>query len=249
MVTIKTDEELEKMRKAGKILAAALLEVEKYIYPGQTSNNLNKIVHDFIVKRGGTPSFLNYEGFPYSICASVNAQVVHGFCTDEPLKEGDIISIDAGVCYQGYHADAARTFPVGNVDARILKLIEDTKQSFFEGIEGIKAGSRLGHISHRIQAFLEKNGYGVVREMVGHGIGSDLHEEPNVPNFGKYNSGLVLKKNMTLAVEPMVTLGERFVYLEDNDWTVTTVDGLPSAHYENTIIILDTGVEITTLEE
>ncbi|MCQ2564256.1 MAG: type I methionyl aminopeptidase [Clostridia bacterium] len=181
------------------------------------------------------------------MCASKNEQVVHGFCDDEPLQEGDIISIDCGCIWQGYHADAARTFPVGNISLEKQKLIEATKQSFFEGIKDIKAGSRLGHISHRVQTYLEERGYGVVRELVGHGVGTELHEDPMVPNFGKYNSGITLEEGMTLAIEPMSTMGKRDVYLEDNDWTVTTQDGLPSAHYENTILITKDGVEILTL--
>ena len=172
---------------------------------------------------------------------------MHGFCSNVPLKEGDIISIDCGVIYEGYHSDAARTFPVGNISIKNSNLIEATKQSFFEGIKDIKAGSRLGHISHKIQVYLESRGYGVVRELCGHGVGTHLHEDPLVPNYGKYNSGIVLQEGMTLAIEPMATLGRRDVYLEDNDWTVTTQDGLPSAHYENTILITKDGVEILTL--
>ena len=246
-VTIKTEQEIEKMRVAGKILSECLKMLEQHIIPGQTSSRLDDLAYKFITSKGATPSFLNYEGFPNTICASVNDQVVHGFCTDVPLKDGDIISVDCGVIWQGYHSDAARTFLVGNVDPKVVKLVEDTKQSFFEGIKDIKAGSRLGHISHRIQVYLEERGYGVVRELAGHGIGTNLHEDPIVPNFGKYNSGLVLQEGMTIAVEPMSTLGKRDVYLEDNDWTVTTWDGKPSAHYENTILIKKDGVEILSL--
>ncbi len=246
-VTIKNKDEIEKMRIAGKILKDALALIEQSIYPGQTSLHLNDLAYNYIIKQGATPSFLNYEGFPYTICASVNDQVVHGFCTDIPLKEGDIISIDCGVIYKGYHSDAARTFPVGNVTVEKSNLIQATKDSFFAGIEGIKAGSRLGHISHRIQQYLEERGYGVVRELTGHGVGTKLHEDPLVPNYGNYNSGIVLQAGMTLAIEPMSTMGKRYVFLEDNDWTVTTEDGLPSAHYENTILIKEDGVEILTL--
>ena len=246
-IKIKNKEEIEKMRKAGKILKDTLALLESSIYPGQTSSRLNDLAYNYIISQGAKPSFLNYEGFPFTICASVNEQVVHGFCSNIPLKEGDIISVDCGVIWEGYHADAARTFAVGNISAEKQKLIEVTKESFFEGVKDIKAGSRLGHISHKIQAYLEKYGYGVVRELVGHGIGANLHEDPNVPNYGKYNSGVVLQEGMTLAIEPMSTLGKRYVYLEDNDWTVTTQDGKPSAHYENTILITKDGVEILTL--
>ena len=246
-ITIKTKSELDLMRQAGKILADTLKLMEQNIYVGQTSAQLNKLAYDYITSQGAKPSFLGYEGFPYTICASVNSEVVHGFATTVPLKDGDIISIDCGVCLKGYHADAARTFPVGNVDGKVLKLIEDTKQSFFEGIKDVRAGSKLGHISHKIQVYLENNGYGVVRELVGHGIGTHLHEDPMVPNYGPYNSGVVLRSGMTLAIEPMSTLGKRNVVLNHNGWTVLTEDGLPSAHYENTVIITDDGVEIITL--
>lgn len=247
MITIKNKQEIEKMRIAGKILKETLDVLEKSIYPGQTTMHLNDLAYNYIISKGAKPSFLNYEGFPYTICASLNDQIVHGFCTNEPLKEGDIISIDCGVIWEGYHSDAARTFPVGNISIEKSNLIQATKESFFEGLKDIKAGSRLGHISHKIQVYLENHGYGVVRELTGHGIGKHLHEDPNVPNYGKYNSGVVLEEGMTLAIEPMSTLGKRDVYLEDNDWTVTTYDNLPSAHYENTVLITKDGVEILTL--
>ena len=246
-ITIKNKKQIEKMRVAGKILKETLDLLEQSIFPGQTTLRLNDLAYNHIISKGAKPSFLNYEGFPYTICASLNDQVVHGFCSDVPLKEGDIISIDCGVIWEGFHADAARTFPVGNISIEKSNLIQATKQSFFEGIKDIKAGSRLGHISHRIQAYLEKHGYGVVRELVGHGVGEKLHEDPAVPNYGKYNSGVVLMEGMTLAIEPMSTLGKKEVYLEDNDWTVSTQDGLASAHYENTILITKDGVEILTL--
>ena len=196
-ITIKTKSELDLMRQAGKILADTLKLIEQNIYVGQTSAQLNQLAYDYIISQGAKPSFLGYEGFPYTICASVNSEVVHGFASDTPLKEGDIISVDCGVIWKGYHADAARTFPVGEVKWEVQKLIEDTKQSFFEGIRDIRAGSKLGHISHKIQVYLEERGYGVVRELVGHGIGSHLHEDPMVPNYGPYNSGVVLKEGMT----------------------------------------------------
>ena len=246
-IKIKNNEEIEKMRIAGKILKETLDLLEASIFPGQTTLRLNDLAYNYIISKGAKPSFLNYEGFPFTICASLNEQVVHGFCSDIQLNEGDIISIDCGVIWEGFHADAARTFPVGNISIEKSKLIEQTKQSFFEGIKDIKAGSRLGHISHKIQAHLEKHGYGVVRELVGHGVGENLHEDPAVPNYGKYNSGLVLMEGMTLAIEPMSTLGKKDVYLESNDWTVSTCDGKPSAHYENTVLITKDGVEILTL--
>ena len=246
-ITIKNKEELDLMRQAGKILSDTLKLIEKNIYVGQTTNNLNKLAHDYIISQNATPSFLGYEGFLYSICASRNSEVVHGFCDDIPLKDGDIISIDAGVCFKGYQSDAARTFPVGNVKWEVMQLIEDTKQSFFEGIRDVKAGCKLGNISHKIQVYLESRGYGVVRELVGHGIGKDLHEDPMVPNYGPFNSGIVLQAGMTIAIEPMSTLGRRNVVVASNGWTVETQDGLPSAHYENTVIVTSDGIEILTL--
>lgn len=246
-ITIKNSEQIEKMRMAGKILKETLDLLEASIFPGQTTLRLNDLAYNYIISKGATPSFLNYEGFPFTICASVNEQVVHGFCSNIPLMEGDIVSIDCGVIWEGYHSDAARTFPVGKISNEKQKLIDVTKESFFEGIKDIKAGSRLGHISHRIQNHLEKHGYGVVRELVGHGVGEKLHEDPCVPNYGKYNSGVVLQEGMTLAIEPMSTLGKKEVVLEDNDWTVSTWDGLASAHYENTVLITKDGVEILTL--
>ena len=246
-ITIKNKDQIEKMRISGRILKETLDLIEKSIFPGQTTLRLNDLAYNYIISKGATPSFLGYDGFPYTICASLNEQVVHGFCSDVPLKEGDIISIDCGVIWEGYHSDAARTFPVGNVSIQKSNLIEATKESFFEGLKDIKAGSRLGHISHRIQAYLEERGYGVVRELGGHGVGTSLHEDPFIPNYGKYNSGLVLQEGMTLAVEPMSTLGRKDVVMEDNDWTISTWDGLPSAHYENTILITKDGIEILTL--
>lgn len=246
-ISIKNKEQIEKMRKAGKILKQTLDLLESSIYPGQTTSRLNDLAYNYIISQGAKPSFLNYQGFPFTICASLNDEVVHGFCTDIPLKEGDIISIDCGVIWEGYHSDAARTFPVGNISIENQQLIEATKNSFFEGIRDIKAGSRLGHISHKIQVYLESRGYGVVRELAGHGVGRELHEDPIVANFGKYNSGIVLQEGMTLAIEPMSTLGKRDVVLENNDWTVSTYDGKTSAHYENTVLITKDGVEILTL--
>ena len=246
-IKIKNEQQIEKMRIAGKILKETLDLLQDSIFPGQTTSRLNDLAYNYIISKGAKPSFLNYEGFPFTICASVNDQVVHGFCSNIQLKEGDIISIDCGVIWEGLHTDAARTFPVGNISVEKSNLIEHTKQSFFEGIKDIKAGSRLGHISNKIQVYLEKHGYGVVRELVGHGVGENLHEDPAVPNYGKYNSGLVLMEGMTLAIEPMSTLGKKDVYLESNDWTVTTCDGKPSAHYENTVLITKDGVEILTL--
>ncbi len=244
MIKIKTDKEIEIMRKAGEITRNTLLEIEKHIKVGVTTRQLDKIAHDYIVSQGARPSFLHYGGFPGSICASRNDVVVHGFPDDQPLKDGDIISIDVGACYRGYHGDSARTFPVGNISQEAQKLIDVTRQSFFEGIKGIKAGSHLGDISSQVQNYVEKHGFGVVRDMVGHGVGKSLHEDPEVPNYGYAGLGVVLKKNMVIAIEPMVTQGDYHISI--NGWDVRTLDGSLSAHYENTIVITDDGVEILT---
>ncbi len=244
MIKIKTDKEIEIMRKAGEITRNTLLEIEKHIKVGVTTRQLDKIAHDYIVSQGARPSFLHYGGFPGSICASRNDVVVHGFPDDQPLKDGDIISIDVGACYRGYHGDSARTFPVGSISQEAQKLIDVTRQSFFEGIKGIKAGSHLGDISSQVQNYVEKHGFGVVRDMVGHGVGKSLHEDPEVPNYGYAGLGVVLKKNMVIAIEPMVTQGDYHISI--NGWDVRTLDGSLSAHYENTIVITDDGVEILT---
>lgn len=244
MIKIKTEKEIELMRKAGEITRNTLLEIEKHIKPGVTTKQLDKIAHDYIISHKAKPSFLHYGGFPASICASVNEVVVHGFPNDTPLKEGDIVSIDVGACYEGYHGDSARTYPVGQISEEKQKLIDVTKQSFFEGIKGIKSGSKVGDISSQVQNYVEKYGFGVVRDMVGHGVGKNLHEDPSVPNYGYAGLGPTLKTNMCIAVEPMVTMGDYEIVI--NGWSVKTRDGLPSAHYENTILITDNGVEILT---
>lgn len=244
MIKIKTDKEVELLRQAGEITRNTLLEIEKHIVPGITTKQLDKIAREFILKNNAKPSFLHYGGFPASICASKNEVVVHGFPDDKPLIEGDIISIDVGACYKGYHGDSARTFPVGKISELKQRLIDVTKQSFFEGIKGIKAGNTVGDISSQVQRYVEKHGFSVVRDMVGHGVGKDLHEDPNVPNYGFAGLGPKLKKNMVIAIEPMVNAGS--YNIDINGWSVVTSDGQPSAHYENTVLITDEGVEILT---
>lgn len=248
MITIKSKSEIEKMRLACKITGDVLKELEKHIKPGVTTKQLDKIALNYIVSRGAKPSFLNYNGFPGSICASRNDEVVHGIpSTNAKLTEGDIISIDVGAYIDGFHGDAARTFPVGKVSDEAMRLIEVTKESFFEGIKYAKHGGKLGDISAAIQEHVEKNGFSVVRDLVGHGIGKNLHEDPNVPNFGKAGKGVKLAAGMTLAIEPMVNAGEYDVCVLEDDWTVVTEDGSLSAHYENTILITKDGCEILTL--
>ena len=248
MIKIKTDAQLELQRVACRITRDTLLEVEKHIKPGVTTKQLDKIAYDYIISLGAKPSFKNLYGYPATICASVNEQVVHGIPSKHTvLKEGDIISIDVGACYKGYHGDAARTFPVGKIDAKKKRLIKVTQQSFFEGIKNIRNGSYVGDISCKIQTFVEKNGYSIVRELTGHGIGSDVHEDPSGPNSGKMGSGAKLKTNMVIAIEPMVNMGEKYVQFLSDGWTCVTQDGLPAAHYENTVLITEDGVEILTM--
>ena len=248
MIKIKSQEEIDLMREAGRITRDTLKVVENSIRVGISTKELDKIAYDYIKSQGATPSFKNYGGFPGSICASVNDTIVHGIPSNNIiLKEGDIISIDCGAKYKGYHGDAARTFPVGKIDAKVKKLIKVTEQSFFEGIKDLKSGAFVGDISHRIQTFVEKNGYSIVRELVGHGVGSHLHEDPMVPNYGKAGSGPRLNAGAVIAIEPMVNMGDKNVVFMSDGWTCKTKDGLPSAHYENTVLITENGVEILTL--
>lgn len=244
----KTEQDIIGMRKANKIVADALKYAESLICPGISTYKLDKLVEKYIIERGAKPSFKGYEGYPASICASVNDVVVHGIPSkDIILQEGDIISIDIGTIVDGYNGDAARTFPVGKISAEKQKLIDVTKQCFFEGIKQLSVGSKLGDLGYAIQSYAEGFGYGVVRELVGHGIGLDMHEYPEVPNFGQKNKGVIVKENMCLAIEPMINMGKKEVYMKNDGWTIATADGLPSAHYENTVIITSKGVEILSI--
>ena len=247
-VTIKSNREIELMREAGRILAIVHDELEKAIKPGITTKQIDKLGEEIIRSYGCIPSFLNYNGYPASICVSVNDEVVHGIPNKKRiLREGDIVSLDAGVIYKGYHSDAARTHAVGEISKEAQRLIDVTKQSFFEGIKYAKAGNHLYDISKAIQNYVESNGFSVVRDLVGHGIGKNLHEEPQVPNFKQKGRGLRLQKGMTLAIEPMVNAGAYDVWWLEDDWTVVTQDESLSAHYENTILITDGEPEILSL--
>ena len=247
-VTIKSPREIELMREAGRILAQVHEELGKIVRPGISTYEIDKEGEKMIRDFGCTPSFLNYEGYPASICVSVNEEVVHGIPSRRRiLKDGDIVSLDAGVIYKGYHSDAARTHAVGDIDAKAARLIEVTRQSFFEGIKYAKAGNHLHDISNAIGAYAESFGYGVVRQLVGHGIGTHLHEEPQIPNFAQKNRGIRLEAGMTLAIEPMINAGTYKVSWLDDDWTVVTRDGKLSAHYENTVLITEDGCEILSL--
>ena len=249
MIAIKNERELVLMRRACKITAAARALAGEMVRPGITTKQIDKAVYDFIVAQGARPSFLNYHGFPASVCASVNNTVIHGIPGGYTLKEGDIVSIDVGACYQGYHGDCAATFPCGAVSAEAQRLIDVTKQSFYEGLAFATRGHRVSDISHAIQTYVESNGYSVVRSFVGHGVGAQLHEEPEVPNFGAAGRGPRMLPGMTLAIEPMVNEGTHEVHILKDGWTVLTNDGKLSAHYENTVLITDGEPEILTVAE
>ena len=247
MLTLKSKREIAIMKEAGKIVELAHIAVRDAIKPGISTYELDKIAYEVITSHGAIPSFLNYNGFPNSICASINEVVIHGIPSRNiKLKDGDIISIDIGAQYKGYHGDAARTIPVGNVNAEKLKLIEVTKKSLFEGLKYAKPGNRLSDISHAIETYAKSFGYDVVEEYTGHGVGSALHEDPMIPNFGEAGKGPILKPGMTLAIEPMITMGKKNVKVLKDNWTVITIDKLPSAHYEETIVITEEGYEILT---
>ena len=247
-VSIKSTREIELMREAGRLLEITHNEMEKALKPGMSTMDINRIGEEVIRSFGCIPSFLNYNGYPASICVSVNDEVVHGIPhKDHIIQEGDIVSLDAGLIYKGYHSDAARTLLVGECSPEAKKLVEVTKQSFFEGIKFAKAGHHLFEISAAIGDYAESFGYGVVRDLVGHGIGTHLHEDPQIPNFRQRGRGLKLMSGMTLAIEPMINAGTREVAWMDDDWTVVTMDGSLSAHYENTILITDGEPEILSL--
>ncbi len=247
-VTIKTPREIELMREAGRILAQVHDELGKIVRPGISTYDIDKEGEKLIRNFGCEPSFLNYNGYPASICVSVNEEVVHGIPSKKRiLKDGDIVSLDAGVIYKGYHSDAARTHAVGNISSEASKLIEVTQQSFFEGIKFAKPGNHLHDISNAIASYAESFGYGVVRDLVGHGIGTHLHEDPQIPNCTQKSRGIRLEPGMTLAIEPMIDAGTYSVCWLDDDWTVITADGSLSAHYENTVLITKDGCEILSL--
>lgn len=247
-VTIKSAREIELMREAGRILALVHEEQEKIIRPGISTKEIDRVCEELIRSYGCTPNFLNYQGYPGSVCVSVNEEVVHGIPTEQHIiKEGDIVSLDTGLIYQGYHSDAARTHAVGEISEQAKQLIDVTRQSFFEGIKMAKAGNHLFDISNAIDAYIKPYGYGIVRDLVGHGIGTHLHEEPEIPNFAQKRRGLRLQPGMTLAVEPMVNIGTPNVKWMKDGWTVISADHSLSAHYENTILITEGEPEILSL--
>ena len=237
MVKPKTEEEIELMRENAIIVSKALAVVGRAVAPGVTTKELNRLAETFIRDNGAIPSFLGYDGFPAALCMSVNDTVVHGFPSDYALKEGDIVSVDCGTLYKGYNGDSAYTFPVGEVSAEVAKLLKVTRQSLFEGIAQAVDGNRTGDIGHAVQSYCEAAGFSVVRELEGHGIGRQMHENPGVPNFGHQGRGARLSSGMTICIEPMINAGGRGVYLARNGWEVRTADRKPSAHYELTVVV------------
>ncbi len=247
MIRLYSRAEIDKIKASGSIISKVFKQLEDYIKPNITTKDIDKLVEDVICSMSAIPSFKNYNGFPAAACVSVNEEVVHGIPSNRVLRDGDIVSVDVGAFLDGFHGDAARTFAVGSISDEAKHLIEVTKQSFFEGMEFARVGNRLSDISHAIQKHVEKAGFGVVRDMFGHGIGRAIHEEPSVPNFGRPNRGPKLKAGMVIAVEPMVTYGDYHIRTLQDGWTTVTVDGKLSAHYENTIAITNNGVEILTI--
>ena len=246
MITLKSPTEIDLMRRAGQLTSAARALAGEMVKPGVTTREINRAVDRFIRRHGATPSFYHYNGFPGSVCISVNDEIIHGIPGDRRLEEGDIVSIDVGAYIGGYHGDCAATFPCGRVSPEAQDLIDVTRQSFFEGIRNAREGNRIGDISAAVQAYVEAHGYSIVREYVGHGVGTKLHESPEVPNFGKAGRGPRLLRGMTIAVEPMVNAGKKEIRVQSNNWTVVTADGKWAAHYENTILITGGEPEILT---
>jgi len=245
MIYYKTEPEIELMRQSARMVSSTLAEVAAILKPGITTLSIDKLIGEIIRSNGAVPSFLNYHGYPFDSCISVNDVVVHGFPTNTELKEGDIISVDIGVYKNGYHGDHAYTFAIGDPGKEIAKLIAVTKESLYKGIEKAVEGNRVGDISHAIQEHTEKtHGYGVVRELVGHGLGKSMHEDPQVPNYGKRGSGAKMKEGMVLAIEPMINLGRKEVFTEEDGWTVRTVDHKPSVHFEHDVCVRKSKADI-----
>jgi methionyl aminopeptidase len=237
MIYLKTKEEIELLRESNMLVAKTHGEVAKWIKPGVTTLKLDKIAEEFIRDHGGVPAFLNYQGFPNSLCTSVNDQVVHGIPNDKPLENGDIVSVDCGTLLNGYYGDSAYTYCVGEVDEEIKKLLKVTRESLYKGIEQAVEGKRIGDIGYAVQSYCEDNGFSVVREMVGHGVGKNLHESPEVPNYGRRGNGVKLKEGMVIAIEPMINLGKRHIVQEADGWTIRTRDRKVSAHFEHTVAV------------
>ena len=237
MIYLKTEEEIELVREANMVVARTLGEVAKHIAPGVTTLKLNQVAEDYIRSQGAVPGFLGYGGFPYTLCISVNENVVHGFPSNYALREGDIVSVDCGALKDGYNGDSTYTFPVGEVSDDVMKLLKTTKESLYIGIEKAVEGNRIGDIGHAIQEYCEKRGFSVVRELCGHGVGRTLHEDPDVPNYGRRRTGALIKNGLVIAIEPLINMGSKNIVIESDGWTCRTKDRKPSAHYEHTIAV------------
>ena len=248
MITIKSKREIELLKTAGNIVYQTHQYLKPYIKEGITTKELDKLAEDFIRSKNATPSFKGYEGFPSTLCTSINSEVVHGFPSDRKLKNGDIISIDIGACYKGYHGDSAWTYTVGEVDDKTKKLLEYTEESLYVGLAQVKPGNRIGDIGYAIEQYARKHNLGVVKELCGHGVGTSVHEDPEVPNYGIPNTGPKLREGMVIAVEPMLTAGRPDIFIHDNNWTIDTVDGSLSAHFEHTVAVTKDGYQILTGE-
>ncbi len=246
MISIKSEREIELLRIAGNIVHETREYLRPFIKEGITTKELDTLAEEFILSKGATPSFKGLNDFPCATCISINQEVVHGIPSKRKLRNGDIVSIDIGACWKGYHGDSAWTFAVGEISPAKKALMEHTRESLFKGLEQIKPGNRIGDISHAIEIHAKKYNLGVIRELVGHGVGTSVHEEPDVPNYGEPNRGPVLKEGMVLAIEPMLTLGRRDICILDDEWTIETIDNSPAAHFEHTIVVTKDGYEILT---
>lgn len=246
MIAIKSEREIELMRKAGEIVGNTHQYLQQFIKPGITTKEIDTLANDFILKSDAKPSFKNLYGFPGTICISINEEVVHGIPSNRKLKNGDIVTLDIGACYKGYHGDSAWTYPVGKVTPEVANLLKQTEEALFNGLSVIKEGIRVGDIGFAVSETANKYQLGVVKELVGHGIGSEVHEDPDVPNYGRKGTGPILKEGMVIAVEPMLNLGSSEIYMLEDDWTIVTADDLPSAHFEHTVLVLKNGYEILT---
>ena len=249
MITIKSAPQIEKMRAAGALLHDVLQALKAAVQPGVTTLELDRMAETMIREAGAVPSFKGYEGFPFSICASVDEQVVHGFANDKPLESGQLLSIDCGLVYDGWQADSAFSVGIGEVSSEVQKLMDVTEECFWKAVEVVKPGNRLGDIGNAVQTHAEAHGYGVIRDMCGHGIGREMHEDPNVPNYGRAGHGIRLREGMTIAIEPMIALGDYHIRILKDGWTCVTRDGSFCSHYEHTIAVTDKGARILTLPE
>lgn len=246
MISIKTPREIELMRVAGEIVGDTHKYLIPYLKPGITTKKIDSLARDYIIKRGAFPSCYHYDGYPANICISINEEVVHGIASNRKLKEGDIVTLDICACFKGYHGDSAWTYAIGDISDEKKHLMKHTEQALYEGLNQVKEGAHIGDIGYAVENYALEHGLGVVKELVGHGVGNHLHEDPDVPNYGKKGTGPILKKGMVIAVEPMLNAGTADIYLLDDDWTVITADDKPSAHFEHTVLVTENGYEILT---